>query len=383
MPCTRFFTHHASYVYERTTGSAGNSTTEPYLCIHSSLLAHAAAVSIFRAQRRNNIGLIGMTVDTNWPEPWLVLFFSHVFESFYLVMQVSDCNHTQTENGGYSSRLCHENVLIPHIKYSIHNVFTPRTSTKNHRTDSAQDAAASDRSIQFSLGIFMGPCVFGDYPSIVKRRAGAVLPSFTPDQQRALKGSIDFLAINHYTSRYVRQPTGAEPAPGQGYREDKWTDTLTEDAHGNPIGPVADSSWLYVTPQFFAKLLQWIAKAYPGLDIYITENGVDVPNEGELPLQQALNDTFRVQYLHDYITAMSVALKEGVPLKGYFVWSLMDNFEWADGYSKRFGIHYVQYNVSGLPRWPKRSAKWFAALAASGSIPDPSKSISGSMPTWN
>jgi beta-glucosidase/6-phospho-beta-glucosidase/beta-galactosidase len=84
---------------------------------------------------------------------------------------------------------------------------------------------------------------------------------------------------------------------------------------------------------------------------------------------QALNDTFRVRYLHDYISSMAVARDAGVPVKGYFVWSLMDNFEWADGYSKRFGIHYVQYDTPEKNRTPKQSATWFGSLAQTGRIP--------------
>ena len=84
---------------------------------------------------------------------------------------------------------------------------------------------------------------------------------------------------------------------------------------------------------------------------------------------QALNDTFRVQYLHDYIQGMASVVKAGVRVKGYFLWSFMDNFEWADGYSKRFGIHYVEYNTTDKTRLPKASAQWYSQLMQTGTIP--------------
>lgn len=109
------------------------------------------------------------------------------------------------------------------------------------------------------------------------------------------------------------------------------------------------------------KLLLWIAQRYQNPEIYITENGVDVPNESSLPLEAALNDTFRVDYYQDYLAYVASAMEDGANVKGYFAWSLLDNFEWADGYSKRFGLHYVDYN-DGLKRYPKASALWFKNL---------------------
>ena len=119
----------------------------------------------------------------------------------------------------------------------------------------------------------------------------------------------------------------------QGFNDDQYVNTTTTNIDGVPIGPAAASPWLLVTPQYFPPLLQWIHHRYPDLDIYVTENGVDVPNENSLPLAQALNDTYRINYLQQYISAMEGAMQAGVPLKGYFCWSLMDNFEVRDLFS--------------------------------------------------
>ena len=109
-----------------------------------------------------------------------------------------------------------------------------------------------------------------------------------------------------------------------------------------------------IIPWGFRKLLEWISDRYGNPPLYITENGCaldDTLVNGEV------KDTVRKEYLESYMAASKKAIDNGVNLKGYFVWSLMDNFEWAAGYSKRFGIHYVDYET--LERTPKNSAKWY------------------------
>lgn len=109
-------------------------------------------------------------------------------------------------------------------------------------------------------------------------------------------------------------------------------------------------------------------KTYHPNYIVVTENGVDVPNENNLPIEQALNDTFRVNYFSDYLDNVLAAIEQdGVNVRGYFAWSLLDNFEWADGYSKRFGLHYVNYQQSSLPRYPKQSVAFLANYIATHS----------------
>ena len=289
---------------DRTKCAEGNSVTEPYLCIHSVALAHAYAVNIFRTKYRDQGGLIGMTTDASWYEPL---------------------------------------------------------------TNSTADRAASERALAFHLGAFTDPIITGDWNPIMKERAGKLLIPFTDAEKRVLRGSVDFFALNHYTSRFIGAPSGTPPPPGQGFDADSWVN-IQNYRNGVAIGPPADSPWLLVTPQWFPNLMRWVHRRYPALDIYITENGCDVPNENSFPLQQALNDTFRVNYLHDYIQGIQQVLNEGLPIKGYFLWSLLDNYEWADSYSKRFGIHYVDY-PNNQTRYAKRSSKWYAQLIATGQIP--------------
>ena len=122
---------------------------------------------------------------------------------------------------------------------------------------------------------------------------------------------------------------------------------------------ICQSPWLYVYPAGIRGLLNWVYQRYHH-PTYITENGVDVPNESALTIAQALEDQFRVDYLSGYLAHLQLAVEDGVDVRGYFVWSLLDNFEWNDGYWMRFGIHYVDYHSDVLARYPKRSAQFYS-----------------------
>jgi len=224
-----------------------------------------------------------------------------------------------------------------------------------------EDHAAAERHLVFQTGWFGDPVYFGDYPDIMKHLVGNRLPTFTEGEKLLLRGSHDFFGLNHYTSVYAQNDPN--PPKNQGWGADQAA-KITQVRNGVPIGIPADSPWLYVVPSGMREILHWVARRYENDDIYITENGCDVPNESALPLDQALNDTFRINYYNGYIAEMSRAIDEGVKVKAYFAWSLMDNFEWANGYAKRFGIHYVDYK-NNLTRYPKNSAVWFGNLIKS------------------
>ena len=132
------------------------------------------------------------------------------------------------------------------------------------------------------------------------------------------------------------------------------------DSAGVQIGPQGASSWLYSHPPGIRGLLGWVWKRYQA-PIVVTENGFDVRGESALPINEALQDQARVDYLRGYLDNVQLALEvDGVDVRGYHVWSLLDNFEWADGYSCRFGIHYVDYTSPARARYPKRSAQFYS-----------------------
>jgi len=279
---------------DRTKCSAGNSSTEPYLCGHSVLLAHSEAVKIYRTTyQTKQKGKIGLTLNTDYAVPM---------------------------------------------------------------TTNQTDVDAAQRNLEFQCAWFADPIYIGDYPQSMKDGAGNRLPKFTTEQSQQLKGSWDFYAMNHYTSKYVaNRPI---PNPSDGWDDDQGT-TVTPYKDGVPIGPPADSDWLFVVPTGIRNTLNWVSRRYGRPAIYITENGVDVPGESNMTLQQALNDTFRINFYQNYIDNVMLANgTDGVDIRSYFAWSLLDNYEWQDGFNKRFGLHYVDYN-NNLTRYQKQSAVWY------------------------
>jgi len=216
---------------------------------------------------------------------------------------------------------------------------------------SIQDVQAAQLYHDFHIGWFADPIYLsGDYPPSMRERLGDVLPRFTKEQSAMVKGSFDFYGLNTYAGKYIT----ANKSLLEGWQECDGLD-------GKPIGPTADSDWLLVVPRALRAYLEYVNKRYSPGAIIITENGVDVPGEDQMPLAEALDDTYRVDYFRTYIEQVALAVKlSAAPVTGYFAWSLLDNFEWADGYSKRFGITYVSYTTQ--ERTPKASAKWFTGL---------------------
>ncbi len=215
------------------------------------------------------------------------------------------------------------------------------------------DVAACDRKIEFAISWFADPVYFGKYPDSMRAQLGDRLPEFTPDEAALVKGSNDFYGMNHYTANYIRHKTGTPPADDfLGNLE-----TLFESKAGESIGPKTQSFWLRPCPRGFRDLLNWLSRRYGYPRIYVTENGTSIKGENDMPLQQLLQDDFRATYFDGYVRAMAQASQEdGVNVHGYMAWSLLDNFEWAEGYETRFGVTYVAYD-DGQKRHPKKSAK--------------------------
>ncbi len=220
-------------------------------------------------------------------------------------------------------------------------------------TNSKVDQDAATRSLEFFIGWFADPIYFGDYPEVMKERVGDRLPKFTDEDRIMIKGSSDFFGLNHYTGLYVSDVDENSDVQNEVYGNGG----IFEDQY---VQLTADPSWKMTTmnwaiiPWGCQKLLEWISDRYDNPPLFITENGCALDDE---LINGSVNDTIRKEYIAGYLNACHKAIQNGVNLKGYFVWSFMDNFEWALGYSKRFGIHYVDYKT--LERIPKNSALWY------------------------
>lgn len=206
-----------------------------------------------------------------------------------------------------------------------------------------QDRDAAQRAMLNFAGWFADPAHFGDYPAVLRERLGDLLPVFSTGDQTLLAGSMDYVALNYYLSDVIRH------APGQGEME---------------YEPVAQPHRLHtemgwpVVPDGLTHILLWLHERYDQLPIHVTENGAafaDHPDD-----TGRVNDPQRITYLRDHLHAVAGALERGVDVRGYHVWTLMDNFEWSHGYTKKFGI--VRCDFDTLERTIKQSGHWYADL---------------------
>nr|AHZ59655.1 glycoside hydrolase family 1 [Phyllotreta striolata] len=271
-----------------------------YLCVKNLLLAHATAWNIYQKDFKAKYeGEVGIVIDSNWWEP---------------------------ENS----------------------------------TD-VEDQQASETMLQFTFGLYANPLHAGDFPDLVKNKVlsrslaqgfqASRLPAFTDAERRLLKGSYDFFGVNMYSSALVTPERDPDPE-SMGYKPDSevrsWFD---------PSWEKGASSWLVVTPWGARKLLKWIAGAYGNPKVYVTENGYSDFN-GTLE-----DDGTRVKYIQQYLSSIKDAMDEDkVNVKGYTVWSLMDNLEWLFGYTNKFGLFQVDFDDPKRTRKPKNSAKFYKKL---------------------
>ncbi|KAH0621363.1 hypothetical protein JD844_022550 [Phrynosoma platyrhinos] len=229
-----------------------------------------------------------------------------------------------------------------------------------------EDIDAARRYVQFYIGWFAHP-IFknGDYSEVMKRRiqeksqGQSRLPEFTESEKQRIKGTYDFFGLNHYTT--ILASNLNYPAFLTSYDADRGVASITDRSW---LG--SGSFWLKVTPFGFRKLLKWIKEEYNNPSIYVTENGISER------VDEGFNDTWRIHYLKSYINeALKAIVLHGVDLRGYTVWSLMDNFEWAVGFAERFGLYYTNYTDPNLSRIPKESSKYYSSIIRCNGFPDP------------
>ncbi|HLK73069.1 MAG TPA: GH1 family beta-glucosidase [Streptosporangiaceae bacterium] len=210
-------------------------------------------------------------------------------------------------------------------------------------------------------GIFLDPVLHGRYPA---HAPAAMLPppALVADGDLATIGQrLDFLGVNYYSPIFLRagdpgdlraneEPARSEVPGVVEYRPGELERTT--------MGWLVDADGLY-------EILQEVSKQAPGLPLYITENGRAA--EDYVNPQGEVDDFERVRYLQTHLEAAARAIKDGVSLAGYFVWSLLDNFEWAWGYQKRFGIIYVDFGTQR--RIPKSSARFYSDVVRANAVP--------------
>jgi len=197
---------------------------------------------------------------------------------------------------------------------------------------------------------FLGVVLEGKYTDGFLAYAGAEAPKFTADELKIISSPIDFIGLNIYAPQYYI--TASEHAPG--------FDVLPFPGSF----PHMNSEWLRIGPEVIYWTPRIAAKIWNIETIYISENGTS--SDDKLAADGQVYDLDRIMFLRNYLTQMQRAISEGVPIRGYFLWSLMDNFEWIFGLEKRFGLYRVDFQTQ--VRVPKLSAAFYRDVVARNAI---------------
>ncbi|XP_044732201.1 myrosinase 1-like [Chrysoperla carnea] len=266
---------------------------EPYLCAYTILIAHAKTYNMYKNDFFvNQKGKIGVAYDMGWLEP---------------------------------------------------------------KTNSKEDIEAAKRGYEFQVGLYANAIYSkdGDFPAIVKERVAYMsarqnlsksrLPKLTSEEIKYIRGTADFLAINHYKTSLTSEPTN-DSSTEISYVVDTH---VTEE--NDPSWPTGENGWPNV-PWGMYKLLVYIRDAYGNPTVYITENGFT---------ENSLQDNGRINFLQGYIESVSNAIAVGCNVVGYYVWSLMDNFEFSSGYTVHFGLYQTNFTDPNRTRTPRASAIWY------------------------
>ena len=210
--------------------------------------------------------------------------------------------------------------------------------------DGTEHALAARRLDAYWNRAFPDPQVLGRYPALL---ADAVAPYLRPDDLAHIRRPLDWFGVNHYSPHYVV----ADPGKPLGIGFGPAPPSVPRSVMGWPVEPEAFRETLLATHHRY------------GLPIYVLENGTAAPDV--VDATGAVADQPRIDYLRAYTSAMFAAINDGAEVRGYFVWSLLDNFEWGAGYAQRFGLVYVDFPTQR--RVPKASFRWYAELIQSAS----------------
>lgn len=278
-------------------------------------------------------------------EPWCVSFKSH-----YIGDQAPGEKNLQSAlDVAHHLLVAHGKTvqLFRQLGTSGQIGYAPNVSWHEPFSDRQVDIDACRRRVGWMVEWFMDPVYKGEYPEFMKEvfAAKGANVHIQPGDMETISQPIDFLGINYYMGSVSR------------YKQGEGLFDLEEVNEGYDR---TDFNWP-IYPRGFYKVLVHIKECYGSIPIYITENGACYNDE---PAEGRVRDVKRVDYLRKHLIQLSRAIESGVDVKGYMTWSLMDNFEWAVGYSKRFGLIHVDYNT--LARTKKDSFYWYKKVIGNG-----------------
>ena len=229
-------------------------------------------------------------------------------------------------------------------------------------SDSTEDAAAAQRVDQQRNRWFLDPVLRGSYPeSLLDEYLRLVGEDFLrPGDLEIIRADISFLAVNYYSPLRVAAAVSPQIAPT---RHSPLGDWLGVEEQPRVDVPRTTKGWT-IEPDGLSAILLRIRKDYGDIPLYVTENGAAFPDY--VDPSGVVRDPERIDYLKRHFQAAHTAISQGVDLRGYFVWSLYDNFEWADGYGQRFGLVFTDYRTQ--ERIPKQSAHWYREVIRANAI---------------
>lgn len=285
-------------------------------------------------------------------EPWCISFLSHMLghhapgaTDAALAFQVA--HHVLTSHG----------LAVPAIRAAAPGAevgITLNLVAARPASDSEAAAAAARRHDGYFNRWFLDPVFGRGYPQDILDLVGPLAPQMQPGDLQAAGVVTDFLGINYYNPSYVR----ASDSAGNLFKVNE----LTPQEYQARGFQLTEMGWP-IDPTGLRDVLVRVHLNYGPRAIYITENGIATP---DVVADGRVDDPGRIAYVDGHLRAAAEAIRLGVPVRGYFLWSLMDNFEWATGYSKRFGIVYVDYATQ--QRIPKASAQWYKGVIAANGL---------------
>ncbi|KAF5307521.1 hypothetical protein FQR65_LT06876 [Abscondita terminalis] len=333
-------------------------------------------------QTLENLGGFTNDLMVNWFEEYARVLFENFGDRVKYWITFNEPKQTCLEGYGIADKapghnisgiadyICVHNVLKAHARvYHMYKKtykesqngkigFTNDAVWSEPKSKSAEDIEAAERKFLFSFGLYADPIYHpdGDYPQTVKEFVKARsalegfsssrLPEFTPEEINYIKGTADFFGLNHYTTRLVENAVSEPIGTPSQHKDSRVKESI------DPNWPETASSWFKVVPWGFTNTFKWIKNRYGDVEIYVTENGYSDT--------ESVHDPERAKYFELYLTALLDAVhNHNVNVKAYTAWSLVDNFEWRDGYVNRFGLHHVNFSDPGRQRTPKTSLSYF------------------------
>lgn len=312
-------------------GGWGNRDIAGYFADFASLMADRLGDRVRR----------WMTIN----EPWVVAGIGHAtgehapgFKDERLALRAA--HHLLLAHGNAMQAIRAANRVREDTQIGIVLVIWPIEA----RQDTTSDHDIADLIWQRDAAWFLDALLKANYPDKAWRSFGDRVPAIMPGDMSAISQRMDFLGINYYSRKVIGREGLLKRVPGSIYTEMDW------EVHAPAL----------------ERVLVRLHKEYTLPPLFITENGAAFKDEVDAG---EVHDVLRTEYLHDHIAACWNAIQQGVDLRGYFAWSLMDNFEWQFGYSKRFGLVYVDY--SDQRRIIKDSGRWFSEVIRRNAVLPP------------